>query len=583
MSKKIYLLIKVFLVISAITAIAKAETITVRKTTDTNNPLPCGNDCSLREAINTINASPFAGVSRIDFAIPLDDLRCSITTPKICRIDLTFGSEMAINSASSMLTIDGGSAIQLTINGSPQARRIFSIGSNVTIKNLTLQGGNGSGSAQNSKGSAIYMNGSNGGALALDAVVLQNNDSAFNSNSSGSVYFFGGIGHSIRNSTIARNASNFCGGFESNGATVSVVNATISFNTATNSGGAACVSGSGTTTMRNVTMADNFASQGGGIVVSGGTLDIASSIVAKNTATDGFAPDFRYFNGTIVAAGGNLIGNNQTVELWFPAGQPNGSPNQDWVGDSTAPLAPLLAPLGLAGGTTPTRPIFSTSPANNHGNTAAIETPPDDQRGALRGGGIDIGAFELNSVTFTASFGGSVNQPYSQTITTDNSGSAYCISSGALPAGLSGIPDCSPPLSIGDKLFAPQAQVVITGTPTQPGIYDFTVRTSSGANSLTTNYRIVIAAPTAASVAVSGRILTADGRGISAARVSIVNHNGETRTALTNSFGYYRFNEISAGETYVVSIAHKRFQFADNPRALTVQEAISELNFTAEP
>lgn len=87
-------------------------------------------------------------------------------------------------------------------------------------------------------------------------------------------------------------------------------------------------------------------------------------------------------------------------------------------------------------------------------------------------------------------------------------------------------------------------------------------------------------APTAASVTVGGRVTTADGRGISRARVALTGANGETRQTITNSFGYYRFDEVQAGETFVFFISHKRYQFA--PQVLTVNEEFTELNFTSE-
>jgi len=55
----------------------------------------------------------------------------------------------------------------------------------------------------------------------------------------------------------------------------------------------------------------------------------------------------------------------------------------------------------------------------------------------------------------------------------------------------------------------------------------------------------------------------------------------ETRYAMTNAFGYYRFDEVAAGETYVFSVRHKRHTFT--PRIVSVTEELTELNFTAEP
>lgn len=93
-------------------------------------------------------------------------------------------------------------------------------------------------------------------------------------------------------------------------------------------------------------------------------------------------------------------------------------------------------------------------------------------------------------------------------------------------------------------------------------------------------FRGTAAGPTAASVSIGGRVLTAAGRGIGNARVKITAPNGATRTAITNPFGYYRFNQVAAGETYIFTVKHREYQFA--PRIVTVNANISDLNFTAE-
>lgn len=85
--------------------------------------------------------------------------------------------------------------------------------------------------------------------------------------------------------------------------------------------------------------------------------------------------------------------------------------------------------------------------------------------------------------------------------------------------------------------------------------------------------------PTAASVSVGGRVLAEKNTGISRAVVSLTDASGATRYAISNSFGYYRFDEIPVGETYVFAVRHKRYQFA--PQVVTVNEDLTELNFTA--
>ena len=87
-------------------------------------------------------------------------------------------------------------------------------------------------------------------------------------------------------------------------------------------------------------------------------------------------------------------------------------------------------------------------------------------------------------------------------------------------------------------------------------------------------------APTAANVSVGGRVSDVKDNPISRAWVSITNTNGETHSAMTNSFGYYRFNEVPVGQTYVISVRHKIYQF--NSQVITVFEEIQDANFTAE-
>jgi hypothetical protein len=94
------------------------------------------------------------------------------------------------------------------------------------------------------------------------------------------------------------------------------------------------------------------------------------------------------------------------------------------------------------------------------------------------------------------------------------------------------------------------------------------------------NYQITMLAPTAAGVSVAGRVLSPDGAGAANARVHVTDQFGETRAAITNSFGYFRFENVTAGADYVFEIRHKRYSFA--PRVVNVSEELSELNFTAE-
>lgn len=86
-------------------------------------------------------------------------------------------------------------------------------------------------------------------------------------------------------------------------------------------------------------------------------------------------------------------------------------------------------------------------------------------------------------------------------------------------------------------------------------------------------------APVAANVAVGGQILVGK-TGLSRARVTLTDGSGATRTVWTGSFGYYRFDNVMVGETYVISVNHKRYTFT--PQVVSVMEDLTELNFMAE-
>ena len=92
---------------------------------------------------------------------------------------------------------------------------------------------------------------------------------------------------------------------------------------------------------------------------------------------------------------------------------------------------------------------------------------------------------------------------------------------------------------------------------------------------------IPCASLTAAGVELSGRVMTANGNGVTGAIVTVTDQSGVARTTLTSSFGYYRFDDVQVGQTYIVSVGSKRFSFT--PRVVQVVDNVSDLDFVAEP
>ena len=68
-------------------------------------------------------------------------------------------------------------------------------------------------------------------------------------------------------------------------------------------------------------------------------------------------------------------------------------------------------------------------------------------------------------------------------------------------------------------------------------------------------------APTAALVVIEGRVLTAEGQPLHRAVVTLTGRDGWEVSTVTDTGGYFRFDGVSGGEGYVLSVARKRYRF----------------------
>ena len=89
-------------------------------------------------------------------------------------------------------------------------------------------------------------------------------------------------------------------------------------------------------------------------------------------------------------------------------------------------------------------------------------------------------------------------------------------------------------------------------------------------------------APTAALANISGRILTADGRGIRNVSITMTGASGAQRIAFSSSFGYFNFENVPVGEVYILTVRAKQFQFSQNTQAVLLSEDLTDLNFIAD-
>ena len=92
---------------------------------------------------------------------------------------------------------------------------------------------------------------------------------------------------------------------------------------------------------------------------------------------------------------------------------------------------------------------------------------------------------------------------------------------------------------------------------------------------------ITFAPLTAAGATVGGRVSTVGGRGISGAVVTLTDAGGNAKAYLTNPFGYFQFEDVAAGETYVLRVNHKRYSFQNATQVINVNENITDLTITA--
>lgn len=113
---------------------------------------------------------------------------------------------------------------------------------------------------------------------------------------------------------------------------------------------------------------------------------------------------------------------------------------------------------------------------------------------------------------------------------------------------------------------------------------DPTITPAAGGNNSDIGAFEKVYAITAADVSLGGRVTTSVGRGIRGARVTVEGGSlSSPRTAMTGPFGYFNFEGLTAGETYIITVYSKRYIFNVPTRAVTLGDSLYDFNFTAEP
>ena len=290
-----------------------------------------------------------------------------IFDPTLSGQTITLQSEIPVT-ATPFLTVDASAltgGITITGTASPTVKhRILSIasGSHVTLRCLTLTGGNGAGTLDTGRGGAIY---NDTATLAIERCTLSGNAVPSLAGDGGALFNnFGNV--TFTRCTLAGNTAGFRGGAVFSNGTLALTHCTVSGN-ATQS-------------------TDVSSSGGGGLYNEFGTLTLAASIVGGNTvppSVDG--PDVLCDLGTLNFQIANLVQGLATFGTTV-------------TGDIFLRITsdPLLAPLGLYGGPTKTMALLPGSPARN---VAGGSTTTSDQRGFPIVGTPDLGAYEAGTFT----------------------------------------------------------------------------------------------------------------------------------------------------------------------------------------
>jgi beta-glucanase (GH16 family) len=304
------------------------------------------------------------------------------------------------------VTIDGSAAPGLTISGNDSVRVfIVNAGTTATVQQLTV-----------TKGYGFQLAGGilNNGSLTLDHIVLTQNTMATNAGDfwqgGGGIYNGDGATLNLIDSSVTNNHAAWSGGgvYSFFNSTTTIVRSTISGNVSNDVGGG--IRSLGNMTVTNSTISGNTSTgwHGGAIFHTDGAMEILNSTIANNIAPD-YAPS-AVFIGSFNAAVPSLKLTNTIItgNHWYACEQHAAgtvtltSGGNNLVQDgSCSPVASDLinadaqiGSLANNGGPTLTHALSPGSPAIDAADDAVC--PATDQRGVTRpqGARCDIGAYE---------------------------------------------------------------------------------------------------------------------------------------------------------------------------------------------
>ncbi|ASJ75285.1 DUF4347 domain-containing protein [Granulosicoccus antarcticus] len=293
------------------------------------------------------------------------------------------------------LIITGAGQGDTIINGGG-LDRIFDIQSgDVTIQDLTIRDGNSGGGS----GGGVVLN---AGATAN----LSNLDVQGNTTTAGGGGIFSVGTLTIDNVSVDGNTAKWGAGINLDGGSATIEQSTISNNTSSNNGGGIYNFGAAGASLTNVTISGNDSSTNSGDGLWTRTAMTATNVtIAHNSGVSGGEGIHVLGGSTIVTLSNSILHNPDGVNA--SGSLTSGGFNID--SDGTAGLSgsgdqivdPLLdSNLNDNGGPTRTHALLTGSAAIDSANLSG--TPSIDQRGMLRDGLADIGAFEFGATANAA-------------------------------------------------------------------------------------------------------------------------------------------------------------------------------------
>lgn len=340
--------------------------------------------------------------------------------------------------------------------------------------------------------------------------------------------------------------------FMGDSSTLTLNGSTISDNIASGYGGGIYMSNSSTLFLANTTITRNTGSNGGGIFINNsGTLHINTSTINSNsTAVGGNGGGI--YNGPI----GTINATNSTIDSnTAQGGNGGGIYNTATITFTSSTITDNNADNG--GG------IHSVATATLNNNLIALNTAPNaaDLLGNAFTGDYNLvgdadGSMGLPPTTNQL---GTTIVPIDPLIGTLSNNGGLTLTR-ALLNNSRAIDKGSSPGIITDQRGQPRP----VGNRSDIGAYEAQF------------------APTAANVSVVGRAMNSSGRGIRNVMITLTDANGIERTAQTTAFGYYHFDDVTAGETVTLTAKARRFKFNQSSIVRTTNESINDADFISE-